>query len=376
MRARLTTWWTILRIGLEERLVYRGDFALGTLMRFLPVVTQVFLWYAIFQARLDHAAEVATSRTASVTPENGQLSITKSASTDAPSDRKNVAFTLRLTVQVANSSSATAESVVIHEPLPEGLTFVESLPTQGDYDAKTGKWSIGELAAGSSQILQITAQPTLAGYSYGDFVAYYLLTMVARAFSSMPGLSSGIARTILSGDIKKYLTQPVDMLGFLLLNRVAHKLAYYAVAIGPFALVFFLCRGYFEHLPDAPTWAAFIASLVLGFMLGYFLESCMGLVGFWFGEIGSLLFVYMLFTFFLSGHMFPLDMLPGGWRTFVMATPLMYLAYFPAAVFLGKIHGAELWQCLAIETAWVVFFIVLSRVLFQRGLVKYSAYGG
>jgi ABC-2 type transport system permease protein len=45
-------------------------------------------------------------------------------------------------------------------------------------------------------------------------------------------------------------------------------------------------------------------------------------------------------------------------------------------VFLGKIHGAELYQGLAIEFAWLMFFIVLSRILFQRGLVRYSAYGG
>ena len=51
MYARVHTWWTILRICLEERLVYRGDFALGTLMRFLPFVTQVFLWSAVFEAR-------------------------------------------------------------------------------------------------------------------------------------------------------------------------------------------------------------------------------------------------------------------------------------------------------------------------------------
>ena len=50
MNARLLTWWTILRICLEERLVYRGDFALGTLMRFLPIVTQIFLWWAVFSA--------------------------------------------------------------------------------------------------------------------------------------------------------------------------------------------------------------------------------------------------------------------------------------------------------------------------------------
>jgi len=40
LAARLRIWWTILRISFEERLVYPGDFALGTLMRFLPIVTQ------------------------------------------------------------------------------------------------------------------------------------------------------------------------------------------------------------------------------------------------------------------------------------------------------------------------------------------------
>src|SRR5262245_38747433 len=124
---RMQTWWTVLRICLEERLVYRGDFALGTLMRFLPIVTQVFLWGAIFQA---------------------------------------------------------------------------------------------------------TSSATIANYSYGDFIAYYLLTMVSRAFSSMPGLASGIALQIRNGEIKKYLVQPIDMIGFLLLSRVAHKLVYYVVALG------------------------------------------------------------------------------------------------------------------------------------------------
>jgi ABC-2 type transport system permease protein len=271
MYSRALTWWTILRIALAERLVYRGDFALGTLMRFLPIVTQIFLWYAVFQAR----------------------------------DGKPV-----------------------------------------------------------------------GGFYYEDFVAYYLLTMVARAFSSMPGLASGIAAQIRSGEVKKFLIQPVDLLGFLLLGRAAHKLAYYTVAILPFALVFFLCRDYFPGWPSLTAWAAGVLALVLCFFLGYFLEACMGLVGFWWLEVSSLLFVYMLFSFFLSGHMFPLDMLPEPWRTIVEMTPLMYLAYFPAAVLLGKIDGLELVRGLAIEAAWVVFFILLSRIMFHYGARRYSAYGG
>ena len=277
MYARAVTWWTILRICLEERLVYRGDFALGTLMRFLPIVTQIFLWHAVFQA---------------------------------------------------------------------------------------------------------SGRTELAGYAEPHVVAYYLLTMLSRAFSSMPGLASGITRQIREGEVKKFLIQPVDMLSFLLLGRVAHKVAYYSVAFLPFALVFFLCRGYFTELPHTAathsltTFAAFLATLVMGFVLGYFLEAALGLVGFWWLEVRSLLFVYMLLNFFLSGHMFPLDMLPEPWRSIVALLPLQYLAYFPAAEFLGKGSGWELAQGLWTELAWVLFFVLAARVMLFRGFKRYSGFGG
>ena len=278
MHARAITWWTILRIALEERLVYRGDFALGTLMRFLPIVTQIFLWYAIFDGM---------------------------------------------------RAGSTGESEL-----------------------------------------------NIAGYSYRDFVAYYLLTMVSRAFSSMPGLASGIARQVRDGEIKKYLVQPIDMVGFLLLSRIAHKLAYYSVAIGPFALIFILCRSYFPGWPDVPILLAFVASLLMSFVLGFYLETCIGLISFWFLEVSSLLFVYMLFSFFLSGHMFPLDMLPEPWIHLVGLFPLQYLAFFPAAVFLGKVSGRELVVGLIVQALWVLVFIVMSRVMFARGVRRYSGFGG
>src|SRR5262249_44149247 len=38
----------IFRVSLIERLTYRGDFFLSTLLRFLPVLTTILLWEAIF----------------------------------------------------------------------------------------------------------------------------------------------------------------------------------------------------------------------------------------------------------------------------------------------------------------------------------------
>ena len=279
MIGRLTTWWCFFRISIEERLVYRGDFALGTLMRFLPIVTQVFLWFAIFE-----------------------------------------------TIKVTGKS--------------------------GD----------------------------IAGYGYHDMVAYYLLAMISRAFSSMPGLTGGIARQIQNGEVKKFLIQPVDMLGCLLAQRIAHKLVYYLIAILPFSLVFFLCRGFFDSgWPSTEVLMAYVLSLVMGFLLGFFIEACIGLIGFWWLEVTSITFVYMLLNFFLSGHMFPLDLLPTepvNWQAVVHFSPLKYLAYFPAAIFLGKIPRDQVWMELGIEAAWLVGFVILARVLWGRGVKRYSGFGG
>ena len=72
----------------------------------------------------------------------------------------------------------------------------------------------------------------------------------------------------------------------------------------------------------------------------------------------------------------PLDMLPGGWGTLVRLTPFQYLAYFPAAVFLGKIQGAALIGGLVVEFAWVVVSLFACRFLFYLGAKRYSGYGG
>jgi len=271
---RAHVWWTILGISLGERLVYRVDFALGTLMRFLPIVTQILLWQAVF-------------------------------TTKRPGEQ-------------------------------------------------------------------------IAGYSHGDFVAYYLMVTVSRAFSSMPTLASGIALEIREGEIKKYLIQPIDMIGFLMLKRVSWKLVYYLIAFVPFAIIFTSCRGFFTGWPPAPILVAYVVSLIMAFLIGFYLEALIGMIGFWFLEVSSLLLVYMLFNFILSGHMFPLELL-NQWPVARIAfdvLPFKFLAYFPAAVFLGKVQGSELVQGMWIQLTWVILFATACRLAYRAGVRRYSGFGG
>ena len=209
-------------------------------------------------------------------------------------------------------------------------------------------------------------------------VAYYLLTQISRAFSSMPGLATSIALQIRNGEIKKYLIQPVDLIGFLLLSRVAHKLVYYVVAVGPVRAGVLSVPRLLPRLARRRTMlAAFVASLVMSFLLGFFLEATLGMIGFWFLEVSSLLFVYMLFTFLLLGaHVSDRHAArrtgarscgPCRCNTWPTFRPPCSWERFKAPSWPGD------WR---FKLAWVVFFIVLCRVTFHRGVKRYSGYGG
>ncbi len=269
--ATVRKYFRIFRASLVERMTYRGDFLLGTLMRFLPMITTILLWQAVYQG------------------------------------------------------------------------------------------------SGKSQ---------LNGFRYREMIAYLLLTHISRMFSSMPGLAAGIARDIREGTLKRYLIQPVDLIGYLLSYRVAHKVAYIATSALPYGILFFVCRGFFDGLPGPMTLAAYAVSLVLSFLIGFFFEVSVGMVGFWFLEVTSLLYIVMTLNFFISGQMLPLDLLPQPWAGFLKALPFQYMAYFPAVVFLGKIQGTALaWHLLG-ELTWAIAFMLLARGLYRLGLKRYSAYGG
>jgi ABC-2 type transport system permease protein len=169
------------------------------------------------------------------------------------------------------------------------------------------------------------------------------------------------------------------MIGYLLSYRAAHKAAYIATSALPYALLFLACSTYFDRFPDAVTLLAYLVSLVLGFFIGFFFEAAIGMVGFWFLEVTSLLYIVNVLNFFVSGQMFPLDLLAPEWEFWarlLKMMPFQYMAYFPAAVFLGKIQGTELVNGLIYEVIWVMVFMVLARVFFRIGLRRYSAYGG
>jgi ABC-2 type transport system permease protein len=152
--------------------------------------------------------------------------------------------------------------------------------------------------------------------------------------------------------------------------------AYIVTAFLPYALFFFLFRSYMPSWPDALTLMAYLVSLLLAFLIGFFFEATIGMIGFWFLEVTSFLYVVGTVSYFVSGQMFPLDLLPPFWAAVLKALPFQYLAYFPTVLILGRLKGMELVWGLVGQFIWAVVFLGLACGLYRFGLRRYSAYGG
>jgi uncharacterized repeat protein (TIGR01451 family) len=64
--------------------------------------------------------------------------------------------TLVFTLELTNEGAGDATAIQVEDNLPAGLTYVSNNPQQGTYDAGTGIWNVGDLAAGQTVTLEIT----------------------------------------------------------------------------------------------------------------------------------------------------------------------------------------------------------------------------
>src|SRR5580698_2114460 len=50
-------YFNIFRVSLIERMAYRGDFLLGTVLRFFPMITTILLWQAVYAGARSEGSE-------------------------------------------------------------------------------------------------------------------------------------------------------------------------------------------------------------------------------------------------------------------------------------------------------------------------------
>lgn len=219
-------------------------------------------------------------------------------------------------------------------------------------------------------------ESNVAGYQLAEMVSYYLIVTIVDALTAVFDDDWMIAADIREGKISQFILQPIDYLTYRFCLFTSTRLIFSAVAAIPVTLFIFFQREYFVAPPSAETIAWFLVSVTMTALLQFLISYTMALLAFWLLEISTFIFIVFAFEYIAGGHLFPLDILPPVLMKLLFLTPFPYQMFFPVSIYVGKTTGAAMYQGLLIQLLWVIAFYVLARVVWNRGIRKYSAVGG
>ena len=191
-------------------------------------------------------------------------------------------------------------------------------------------------------------QAPISGYEYSSMIFYFMITVFLDNLITPTEDEWQIAAEIRDGRISSFLIKPVNYLGYRISLYLSYRLLYISVVLIPILCLGWIFRENLRIPEHAITWLVFAASTVLAAALQFLIAYSLAMIAFWFLEISTIVFILDSFEYFLSGHNFPLDIMPRWLLGFIHWSPFTYELFFPAQVFMERIRGAALAEGLLI----------------------------
>ena len=216
----------------------------------------------------------------------------------------------------------------------------------------------------------------IGGFDFGQMIFYFLIVLLVDNLVTPTDDEWQISAEIREGQINNFLSRPVDYLAYRVSLFLSARILYTVVTIVPVIAVFFWFREFLTLPRDPLTWPLFFISLVMAAAIQFLIAYALAMLAFWILEISTVVFILYSFEYYLSGRLFPLSVMPGWMQNILMFMPFPYELYFPVAIYMEKVQGAELWRGLAIQAGWTILCYLAARAMWRAGLRRYESVGG
>ena len=214
------------------------------------------------------------------------------------------------------------------------------------------------------------------GYGREEILTYVFGLLVVRAFV-LSAKANEVGGEIARGDLNNYLLKPVNYFRYWLTRDVASKALNLSFAFVETAFLYIILKPSFFIQTNPLFLIGFLASAALAMLIYFMITLITGFVPFWspVSTWGATFIVNAIFIEFLSGALFPLDILPGAIQNILNYTPFPYMIFFPLQIYLGKVAGAEIMRAVLISGIWVFVLWFIMNSIWRRGLKVYQAFG-
>lgn len=214
------------------------------------------------------------------------------------------------------------------------------------------------------------------GYDRTKILTYVFALMIVRAIV-LSARAVDVSSDVAEGNLSNYLVKPISYFRYWMTRDIASKALNLSFAAFEFSALFLILKPAFYFQGDLYVLAAFILSVVIASLIYFCILFLVSAVPFWAPELGwgTQFLVAIVIIEFLSGSLFPIDILPISLQKIIMSLPFPYMIYFPIQVYLGKISGLAQIQGFIISIIWVGLLYWFMKYVWAKGLKAYQAFG-
>lgn len=214
---------------------------------------------------------------------------------------------------------------------------------------------------------------SVEGYTAGTFAAYYIVWTLVRNMNIV-FTPFGWETRIREGELSGHLLRPV--------HPIHYDLGFFA-GWKVIVIVFWIPIAAVLTLAFRPTLDPSIQQCVVFFIAiwgAYLIRSLMlwvlGMVTFWTTRVSALYEAYFMAELLLSGRLVPMTLMPGWVQDLSWFLPFRWTFGFPITALVGPVDNRELVVGLLAQAGWIVFGALLVKLVWKRGVRKFSAVGG
>ena len=220
--------------------------------------------------------------------------------------------------------------------------------------------------------LSLSEAGPVQGYSSQDFISYYLMVIFIRRMCGV-WIIWDLNRDIRLGNLSAQLLRPLDPVHLHLTRTFSRHPLQFMLIGPPLLLAAWLLGAHYamplSHLP------LLLLAMLSAILTEFFVQMCIGSTAFWITQASSVMEVWFYTRALLSGWVVPIDLFPPLITNALQYLPFRYILSFPLEITLGRLTLAHIGFGLAVQYGWALFFFLLYRLLWSRGLRQYSAVG-
>ena len=214
---------------------------------------------------------------------------------------------------------------------------------------------------------------SIAGLELNQTLQYILLAFIFRPLTNN-NLVWEFGSNLREGTIVHHLLRPINFQGMNYAQSLGSLVTELTLQI-PMAIAAILFFGL--RLPhDLPTWVAFLISALLGYTVMFFFNWFLACFTFYTTEIWGLGVLIEGMTFFLSGALVPIVMMPVWLQNIVLAVPFAQALAVPVSLLTGITPLSQAPQVWLTQILWIFGMWIVSTIFFRIAIRKITVQGG